>query len=746
MLEIIQMIGSLIPFAGAFALLRKQHPNRVVQDLLLSNIGCLVMNAGYFIQLRAGGYDEAFLAWRISNMGNVLFYYFFAFFVLDYLQIRYPKWLRAVWSFFEMFGVACLWNDRLVHLVASNRVLPPEVSGQVMQSETGLIYMIRYGNICVELLVGIVYVSLRLFKTRVVRERHNLGMIVVAQSVVFVSLIVRMCVPMPFDVVPILGALSLFEIALYVIRGQFFTVADRGRDWIFEHINDAFVIVDTMYGYLDSNAYANRIFPGLSGVRKSSRVPDEVYKVFRSPEGRIQLGEKYYERKVTPLCQGDESVYPNKASRPRHVSPHGEIVGYCLLLIDVTENNQLLKELVVARDSAESANRAKSAFLSNMSHEIRTPMNAVVGMTEILLREPHSAKETGYLHNIKNSGLALLTIINDILDFSKIESGKLEIVEEEYQPASMLSDLKMIFLNRIGEKTVDLQFDIDSRLPVTLYGDSMRLRQIIINIGNNAVKFTEKGFVRLTVRVQERDGEDVRLFVSVEDSGQGIREEDLKKLFGAFEQVDTKRNRGKEGTGLGLAISRQLVGLMGGVIDVKSEYGKGSEFYFTVCQKARGTETVGEDWEAAASVGQGGPEEAEAGLFTAPGARILIADDNELNREVAVLLLEPFRMQIDTAENGQEALEMIRKNRYDLVLMDHWMPVMNGVEAVAALRRLEGEYYQKLPVIALTADALAESREMFLAAGMNDFVAKPIEMKDICAKLKRWLPKECYSE
>lgn len=743
MLEIIQIIGSLIPFAGAFALLRKQHPNRVVQDLLLSNIGCLVMNAGYFIQLRAASYDEAFLAWRISNMGNVLFYYFFVFFVLDYLQIRYPKWFRAVWSFFEMFGLVCLWSDRLVHLVTSNRVLPPEVIGEMMQSETGLLHMIRYGNISVELLVGIVYVSLRLFKTRVARERHNLAMIVGAEFVVLVSLIVRMCVPMPFDVVPILGALSLFEIVLYVIRGQFFTVADRGRDWVFEHINDAFVIVDTMYGYLDSNAYANRIFAGLSEVRKSSRVPDEVYKVFRTPEGRIQLGEKYYERTVTPLSQGEEASHPNKASRPNDVSHHGEIVGYCLLLIDVTENNQLLEELVVARDSAESANRAKSAFLSNMSHEIRTPMNAVVGMTEILLREPHSAKETGYLHNIKNSGLALLTIINDILDFSKIESGKLEIVEEEYQPAAMLSDLKMIFLNRIGEKTVDLQFDIDSRLPMTLYGDSMRLRQVIINIGNNAVKFTEKGFVRLTVRVQEKDGEDVRLFVSVEDSGQGIREEDLKKLFGAFEQVDTKRNRGKEGTGLGLAISRQLVGLMGGSIDVKSEYGKGSEFYFTVCQKARGTETVGEDWEGAASLGQSGSEEADEGLFTAPGARILIADDNELNREVAVLLLEPLKMQIDTAENGQEALEMIRKNHYDLVLMDHWMPIMNGVEATAALRKLEGEYYQNLPVIALTADALAESREMFLAAGMNDFVAKPIEMKDICAKLKCWLPKEC---
>lgn len=194
------------------------------------------------------------------------------------------------------------------------------------------------------------------------------------------------------------------------------------------------MIVDTLYGYLDSNSYANRIFPELAGYQKSVRVTEQVLKMFRSAEKRVRLGEKYYGRTVTPLIQ------------------RNEIVGYCLLLVDMTENHQLMQELTVAKEHAESANRAKSSFLSNMSHEIRTPMNAVVGMTEILLREKHSERETGYLHNIKNSGLALLTIINDILDFSKIESGKLEIVEEEYFPASMLSDLKMIFQNRIGEK------------------------------------------------------------------------------------------------------------------------------------------------------------------------------------------------------------------------------------------------------------------------------------------------------
>ncbi|MCM1192291.1 MAG: ATP-binding protein [Butyrivibrio sp.] len=720
-LQMVQIFGCGILLVGALALLRKQ-PNKVIQNLLLADIGCLVMNAGYFLQLGAGGHEAAFLSWRISCMGNVLFYYFFAFFVLDYLQIKYPWRLRNAWGFFEFLVVLCTWDDRLVYLVASDRVVKPELSEGLLQTETGLIFMIRYSIICIVLLLAILYTVLKWFKTKLVREKRNLTILASAQLVVFGSLIVRLCVPMPFDVIPLLAACSLLIVILYVLRGEFFTVADTGREWVFENIEDAFVIVDTLYGYLDSNAYANRIFPELAGYTKNVKVTEQVIKTFRSAETRVRIGEQYYARNVTPLIQ------------------RNEIVGYCLLLVDVTENHRLVEELVVAKEHAESANKAKSSFLSNMSHEIRTPMNAIVGMTEILLREQHSPKETGYLHNIKNSGLALLTIINDILDFSKIESGKLEIVEEEYFPASMLSDLRMIFQNRIGEKKVELQFDIDSNLPVKLYGDSMRLRQIIINIGNNAIKFTDKGYVRLTIRVQEKDGEDVRLFVSVKDTGQGIRQEDLQKLFGAFEQVDTKKNHHKEGTGLGLSISKQLVELMGGKIDVKSEYGQGSEFYFTVCQKLRSEETVGVSWESAAVQEKDVPEDYQE--FTAPEARVLIADDNEINREVAVLLLEPLQMQIDTAENGAEALEMIQKNRYDLVFMDHWMPVMNGVEATVALRKLEGGYYQKLPVIALTADAMEEAKQEFYAAGMNGFVAKPIEMKEICTAIKSWLPKE----
>lgn len=505
----------------------------------------------------------------------------------------------------------------------------------------------------------------------------------------------------------------------------------------------------------------------------------------------------------------------------------------------------LMEKLRVEKERADEANEAKSAFLSNMSHEIRTPMNAIVGMTDILLREDQTPSTREYLNHIKNSGEALLTIINDILDFSKIESGKLEVIEEEYEPMSMFHDLTMIFLNRIGGKKVELLYDIDRNMPAKLYGDGQRLRQVVINLMNNAIKFTESGFVRLKVEIKPAGGDKVNLAFSVEDTGQGIREEDIGKLFQSFQQVDTKKNRRKEGTGLGLAISKQLVELMHGEIGVKSTYGKGSTFYFTVPQKVVNAKPAAElkgekgqqskigfriaseaakeqleklaasyqvecscfdglsektvdflivDSENAVSkedrkqleenggtlcvlqnpmlenlsdrsitvinkplyslnfcqllngeelVFRGAAEEELR--FIAPQARILVVDDNDMNLKVAKGLMEPYQMQIDTAQDGKKALQMVQKKHYDIVFMDHMMPVMDGMEATAAIRALKGDIYQQLPIVALSANTTAEAKEMFLQGKMNDFIAKPIKVKELAKCILKWLPKELVS-
>ena len=403
----------------------------------------------------------------------------------------------------------------------------------------------------------------------------------------------------------------------------------------------------------------------------------------------------------------------------------------------VKEQAGIMKEL---KDQAESANEAKSIFVSNMSHEIRTPMNAIVGLTEVMLRKEWEEEDEKYLLNIQSSGKALLKLINDLLDFSKIEAGKFEISEDVFDLAQMMRDIQMIGMTRIGEKDVSLVMDIEEEIPRLLYGDGLRIRQVILNIMNNAVKYTEKGTVTLTVRQQKREAEKIQLYVSVKDTGQGIRKEDQKRLFDAFTQVDIKKNQGKEGTGLGLAISRQLVEMMGGELFVESEYGAGSNFYFTFWISAQSSETVGNF----AQLKEQTQEEAQEEVFnfTAPKAAILLVDDNEINQEVAKALLEPFEMHIDLASDGQQALEQIQKKHYDLVFMDHYMPVMDGIEAVKRIRSLPDAYYQKLPVVALTADAVQGVQEEFLAAGMNDFASKPIEMQDVSRVLRRWLPKE----
>ncbi|MBP3602881.1 MAG: response regulator [Lachnospiraceae bacterium] len=389
----------------------------------------------------------------------------------------------------------------------------------------------------------------------------------------------------------------------------------------------------------------------------------------------------------------------------------------------------LVQQVQKEKEKADEANAAKSTFLSHMSHEIRTPMNAIVGMSEILLRTDMSEEQKEYLANIRSSGNALVAIINDILDISKIEAGKMELVEDIYDIRAMISDIRMIIQNRIGDKPIEYLFEIDEELPDKLYGDGLRIRQVIINLLNNAVKFTDQGYVKLCITTKFLSEDEISMHVSVSDTGQGIRQEDLQKLFEAFRQVDVKKNRGKEGTGLGLSISGQLIEMMGGKLEVQSTYQVGSEFFFTIKQKLVAAEIAEETHRNVTN-------------FTAPKARILIVDDSSINLKVATGLLEPLQMQMDVAENGKKALAMIREQKYHLVFMDHMMPVMDGIEATKELRSMEGDYYRDLPIIALSANAVQDAQKLFLESGMNGFVAKPIDMKQVCTVLLKWLPKE----
>ena len=606
------------------------------------------------------------------------------------------------------------------------------------------------------------------------------------------------------------------------------------------------------------NDFANQMTDGLAIYNKYNDlifVNDRIKQVITAKSLKnienIKAVEKWASQKeqienleVVPYTNGDNKYY--YIVKKTVIGQGKDLIGTAYILHDSTDSINRFKLMEEINAELERTARMKADFLANMSHELRTPMNAVIGLAQIALREkeiPSNVRDC--LNQINSSGRNLLNIINDVLDFSKIDSGKMEIIPEKYEPLSEINDISHILQTRIGDKNIDFFFIADTKLPRALYGDCMRIRQVIINLANNAIKFTEYGMVKIDLSCHEMEDDMMELEFHIRDTGQGIKKEDLDKLFVSFQQVDTKRNRTVEGTGLGLAISKKYVEAMGGTIGVTSEYGKGSDFWFRIPQKVvdRKSDLVVENCEnkfayclnenmimtdefaiEMRSFGMDGkvisslagyeptgkeefllfikeyyndelkrflddhpkihgvvledydttfkPDRPNLSImksplttltmvlalnnksvedmhfkgkeekfvkFTAPDAKILIVDDNTINLSIAVGLLEPLQVKCEVAQSGKEALEKVRTNQYDLILMDHMMPEMDGVETSAEIRRTipDADF---TPIVALTANVLEGSKELFMKAGMVDMIAKPIDFKELNMKLIKWLP------
>ncbi len=398
--------------------------------------------------------------------------------------------------------------------------------------------------------------------------------------------------------------------------------------------------------------------------------------------------------------------------------------------------DDMLRVVETKVDEARNAVKAKSEFLSNMSHEIRTPINAVLGMNEMIQRESENEQISEYSRNIASSGSMLLALINDILDLSKIESGKVAIIRVEYQLSTVCNDLMNMIKDRAGKKNLGLKLKINPQIPNYLYGDEVRIRQIVLNLLTNAVKYTETGTITLDVDFVNRSKSQIDLKINVKDTGRGIKKTDINKLFTSFQRLEEAHNKNIEGTGLGLAIVGGYVKLMHGKIDVLSDYGKGSEFIVTIPQKVVKHDEIGEfDFKfnkPAAKTKNYKPS------FKAPKAKVLAVDDNNMNLVVVKNLLKSTEIRIDLAHSGQECLDKVRNEFYDVILLDHMMPEMDGTECLRILK--DQKLINKTPVIALTANALSGAKEEYMRLGFDDYLSKPIVPLELENMLKHWLP------
>ncbi|MDL2294662.1 response regulator [Ruminococcaceae bacterium OttesenSCG-928-D13] len=545
-----------------------------------------------------------------------------------------------------------------------------------------------------------------------------------------------------------LGFVVMFSVyGLFSIRFRLFNLKTAASVNIFDTLSEGFLVVNNIGQVDDANPAFRKAFPALAIEHEATTVrdaaaymrsvaveyrPDDLFERIASLTDELPDSEF--------SIRGADGKIRDYAVAKDFIRRRGESAGYVLTLTDIssyhrmiTEINQQNLALTELKDAAEAASRSKTEFLANMSHEIRTPMNAIIGMSTIARDATDIGQIHGYLDKLDNASRQLLSIINDILDMSKIESGKLELYAEDYNFSRMLDDCRDIVIGNMNDKNQRFYLDVAEDIPKNLHGDRLRLSQVILNILSNAVKFTpEGGEIRLSASLVSATAQEARIRLSITDSGIGMTDEQRARLFKAFEQADGSISRRFGGTGLGLAISQSIVGLMGGKISAESSPGAGSTFTFDFASGVSAAPTQTEE-----------ASPAQADNFDFSGCTFLLAEDMEINREIILELMRDSGATIECAENGQQAYDLYSSapEKYDVIYMDLQMPQVDGYTATRMIRGLDSEAAKKVPIIAMTANAFAEDIQRCLQAGMNDHIAKPIEIdllfEKTAAHLKR---------
>lgn len=736
-----------------FIYLILQYKNRNTNYNYLSLvILMMVSNAGYLAVAMSRTLEEAVLANKILYIGACFVQPVLLILICSLVNFKMNtvlKFLNYGYSLLVYMMVLTIgYTDLYYKEVYIKTYKDATVIGHIYGVGHNFFYILIGGQILISIGL-IIYIALKRYR---ISKRNIICLLSMIGLNVYTFMMGRIINP-SIEMMPSVYAISCIILAYMCRRSVIYDFEDNVMEAQKEE-NNAYIMFDEYLNFIGANSHAEQIFPqlkdsivdrALDNEQATEIIMNWIHRYLdenvRNFEYRAQ--DAHYECEVRNLYYNDQfRGYMIKMRDNTDEWKYSTLMALHNeeLEREVEKQLRISEELRIAKIEAESANEAKSQFLARMSHEIRTPINAVIGMNDIIMRDSKEEEIRKRSFDIKSAANTLLGIINEILDSSKIDAGMMEIISGSYDMPSLLNDLYNMVFEKAKSKNLELIFDIDPNIPIELYGDSVRIKQILINLLSNAVKYTNEGSITLKI-YSEIVGSSAITHYSVIDTGVGIKEEDFKKLFEKFERIEEAKNRDIEGTGLGLNIAYRLLSLMGSELKVKSEYQKGSEFYFDLKQKIVNVEPIGDFQNRLEIVEE---NESYQISYTAPEARVLVVDDNEMNRSVFMGLLEPTQIQIFEASSGQECLDILQKEKFHMVFLDHMMPGMDGVETFEIIKEMK--LCEDTPVIMFSANVMSGEREKYIKRGFENFLAKPVAVEQLNDMILRYLPKDLIKE